>query len=221
MSVFIIAVDGPSAVGKGTLSRKLAKEFNLDYLDTGRLYRATAYLYLKNTADSAVKISIKDAIKSAETITYDMLSMQKLYDLKIANYASKLAKISKVREKLLHWQQNFCQTTSDGKQGVILDGRDIGTVIAPKADVKIFLKASSSIRATRRYKETLDRGENYTYEVILRQLKDRDQNDLLRKNAPCVPAKDAVIVDTDLLDADQTFKFCKKVVNHKMKKDNI
>ena len=192
----VIAVDGPAASGKGTLSRALATRLNFAYLDTGKLYRAVAF--------HCQQAGIEQAVEVAQNLDIDGLdSLIKSGNLdgeNIAALASQVAAISDVRQALLEFQRQFARMPPPGKQGAILDGRDIGTVICPDADVKIFVTATAESRALRRYREGLDKGDQKEYEQVLQEVKDRDYRDQSRADAPLRPASDAVLLDTSALD---------------------
>ena len=192
----VIAIDGPAASGKGTLSRALATRLNFAYLDTGKLYRAVAF--------HCQQAGIEQAVEVAQNLDIDGLdSLIKSGNLdgeNIAALASQVAAISDVRQALLEFQRQFARMPPPGKQGAILDGRDIGTVICPDADVKIFVTATAESRALRRYREGLDKGDQKEYEQVLQEVKDRDYRDQSRADAPLRPASDAVLLDTSALD---------------------
>jgi cytidylate kinase len=176
---FTIAIDGPAAAGKGTISRALADRFGLAHLDTGALYRA-------------VGIKGGDPVAAARSLGPDDLSHPDLRSLEAGEAASKVAVIPDVRAALLEFQRAFA--TREG--GAVLDGRDIGTVICPNADVKLFVTASAETRARRRW---LEAGEA-SFEQVLEQVRARDARDMGRADAPLRPASDAVLLDTTDLD---------------------
>ena len=179
---FTVAIDGPAAAGKGTVAKGLADHFGFSHLDTGLLYRAIAVKALVG----------EDPITAAnELVAIDMTS-QTLQSPKVARMASKVAVIPQVRAALLAFQKNFA--SQDG--GAVLDGRDIGTIICPEAQIKIFITASAEIRAKRRYDELQSKGLETSYDKVLRDVKERDERDMTRKDAPLKPAHDAHILDT-------------------------
>lgn len=199
----IIAVDGPAASGKGTLSRKLAAHFNLAYLDTGLIYRAVGRAVL----DAKVDPSDQDAATAiAEAMQPEALERDGLRTEETGAAASEVAAIPGVRAALLEFQRRFAASPPGGKSGAVLDGRDIGTVICPDADLKLFLMASPEVRASRRAEELRGRGEAVTYDAVLASLKARDERDSGRSSAPLLPADDAIRLDTDALDADAVFE---------------
>ena len=202
----IIAVDGPSASGKGTIARKLAAKFGFAHLDTGLLYRAVAMVVILSGDDPTDPLKAENA---ARAFTYEGLSKIKddpfLRGERVSQGASKVAAIPAVRAALLKFQQDFCQNPPMGKAGAVLDGRDIGTVIAPHAPVKLYITASTEARAERRFKELQGRGENVTYATVLKDMQERDVRDTSRSAAPAKPAADAIVIDTTNMTADAAF----------------
>jgi cytidylate kinase len=197
----IIAVDGPAAAGKGTLARRIAQHYRLDHLDTGRLYRATAFEALEaggDPADPAV------AAAAAKRVRGDRLGDPHLNEERVAKASSVVAAIPAVRSALLAFQQDFARRPAGGR-GAVLDGRDIGTVVCPEADAKIFVTASVDARAARRFKELRAAGVEAIYERVLQDMKDRDARDSGRQTAPLRPADDAFVLDTTALSADAAF----------------
>jgi cytidylate kinase len=198
----IIAVDGPAASGKGTLARRLAAHFRYAYLDTGKLYRAVGYAVLTAGGDPE---DTDAAVRAAKALRTDSLDDPALGSDAAATAASRVAAIPDVRAALLEFQQNFAKSPPDGAKGAVLDGRDIGTVVCPDADVKLFVTADVAVRAERRHKELIGRGENSIYSGVLQDLKERDERDTSRAAAPLRPAGDALTLDTSDLDPDAAF----------------
>ena len=198
----VIAVDGPAASGKGTLSKKLANHFGLARLDTGLIYRAVAMKVLNDGGELRNKSSV---ISAANYLSYHDFDRENLRSEGAGIAASKVAVIPEVRRILLEFQRNFAAHPPIGKSGVVLDGRDIGTIVCPGANYKIFLIAGPEVRAARRFKELQEHGSKAIHSHILRDIKDRDARDSSRSIAPLVPAKDAFILDTSDLDADAAF----------------
>ncbi|WP_294538231.1 (d)CMP kinase [uncultured Rhodoblastus sp.] len=194
----IIAIDGPAASGKGTLARRLAAHFNLPHLDTGLLYRATARALLDQGAklDDAEK-----AVSSARGLALLDFDEDRLRGREMGEAASVVAAIREVRAALIDMQRAFAAR----KNGAVLDGRDIGTVIAPDADVKIFVTASPEARAQRRALELRGRGEKVDYAAILEDIVKRDRRDSERADAPLKPAADAHVLDTTDLNVEAAF----------------
>ncbi|MBO4520208.1 MAG: (d)CMP kinase [Alphaproteobacteria bacterium] len=207
----IIAIDGPAAAGKGTLAQNLAKHFNYAFLDTGRLYRAVGYAVLQAKQDPSDE---KEATKAAKAFDpksiNQILSNPALREEATGNAASKVAVIPAVRAALLQLQRDFAEHPffEDGTaaKGAVLDGRDIGTVVCPKADVKFFVTASAEVRADRRFKELKEAGKPADYDVILKDIKERDERDSKRAAAPLKPAEDAYLLDTSNMNATQAYQ---------------
>jgi cytidylate kinase len=198
----LIAVDGPAAAGKGSLSLKLAEHFDFARLDTGLIYRAVAMKVLKTEGPN----SNKDAIKIAQLLSLNDLDTKDLRNEEVGITASKIATIPEVRNILLNFQRSFAANPPNNKLGAVLDGRDIGTVVCPNADFKLFVTASPEVRAERRFKELQDRGEEAIRSAILRDIIDRDERDRMRLVSPLVPAQDAHILETSTLDLNAVFK---------------
>ncbi|MGO8916527.1 MAG: (d)CMP kinase [Stellaceae bacterium] len=205
----IIAIDGPAASGKGTLARRLARHFGLRHLDTGGLYRAVARRVLDaggDPADAAAAEAAAKAVRAGD------LGDPRLREEGVAQAASVVAAIPAVRRALLAFQRDFARQ----KPGAVLDGRDIGTVICPEAEAKLFVTASLEARAARRVQELRERGETAIYEAVLQDMKDRDARDSHRRAAPLVPADDAFVLDTTALDADAAFAAALAFIGRKL-----
>ncbi len=200
---WIIAIDGPSAAGKGTLARRLAEALDFALLDTGALYRAVAAKVLAAGADPADTAAARAA---AEGLAAADLERSDLRGEEVAQAASRVAAQPAVRQALLDFQRRFAAAPPDGRKGAILDGRDIGTVVCPEADAKFFVTASPEARARRRHKELLDRGERAIYARVLQEMRDRDARDSGRAAAPLRPAADAIVLETTEMDADAAFE---------------
>lgn len=198
----IIAVDGPAASGKGTLTKRLAEHFDFAHLDTGLLYRAVGLRVVSDGGDPADEGSAQAA---AETLDPAELNDPALRGEEAAAAASKVAAHPSVRGALVSFQREFAANPPGGKSGAVIDGRDIGTVICPDAPIKFFLTASPEVRAERRVKELRDRGLEAIYARILRDIQDRDARDASRAVAPLVPARDALVIETSAMDADTVF----------------
>lgn len=197
----IIAIDGPTASGKGTLAKKLAKYFGLPYLNTGGLYRSVA---LKMMKDGKSNFSDKnEVINILKYVDFSDLENPDLYTENVGNVASKVSVIQEVRDFLFQYQHDFAYQTG----GSVLDGRDIGTVICPDASFKFFIVADIEERARRRYKEMLEKGFKVDYNEILSKLLARDKSDKERSNSPLKKADGAVEVDTTKMDKDQVFEY--------------
>ena len=195
----IIAIDGTTSSGKGTLAKRLAAHFGLPHLDTGLLYRGVAAKALRAGVD------ITDAgacARLAQFLDLRDFDERELRSSKVGAVASVVASYGPVRQALFEIQRAFARQTS----GAVLDGRDIGTVIAPEAGFKFWVDASVEVRARRRYLELLGAGENVNLAEVLAQLRERDARDASRKDAPSKPAEDAVRIDTSALSLDQTLE---------------
>ncbi|WP_417456500.1 (d)CMP kinase [Kordiimonas sp.] len=206
----IIAIDGPAAAGKGTLARRLADEFGFAYLDTGGLYRAVGLSVLRsggNPADAGA------AEVASANLDLALLDDPALRAEETGNAASKVAVLPVVRSNLLDFQRNFASNPPGDAAGAVLDGRDIGTVVCPGADLKLFVTASAEVRAKRRYRELEERGLEPEFHVILTDVRERDERDMNRKDAPLRPAEDALLLDTSNLDIDAVFLRAAALVN--------
>jgi len=186
---FTVAIDGPAASGKGTIGRAVAERFGFAHLDTGLLYRAVGKRVLEGA----------EPVAAARGLGAEDLEAGGLRRAEVAQAASKVAAIPEVRAALLDFQRAFARRAG----GAVLDGRDIGTVICPDADVKLYVIASDEVRARRRLKERLARGEDVSLEEVLADLRARDQRDSARATAPLRPAEDAVLLDTTHLGIDE------------------
>lgn len=198
----IIAIDGPAASGKGTLARRLAARWGLAYLDTGLLYRAAGLKVLRTGGDPA---QADAAVAAAGAITAEDLVGDDLRGERAGEAASQVAAQPAVRAALLEFQRRFAGDPPNGAKGAVLDGRDVGTVICPQADAKLFVTAAVDVRAERRWKELRDKGQTVIQQAVLQDLKRRDERDSSRAIAPLRPAEDAFILDTSGMDADAVF----------------
>lgn len=179
---FTIAIDGPAAAGKGTISKAVAAHYGFAHLDTGLLYRAVGARTLDGT----------DPIAAAKGLTAEDLDADNLRTPEVAQAASKVAVIVEVRAALVDFQRAFARRAG----GAVLDGRDIGTVICPNAEAKLFVTASAEVRAERRYLELVGKGTEIDRETVLADVKERDARDMERAEAPLKPAADAILIDT-------------------------
>jgi len=209
----IIAIDGPAASGKGTLARRLAERFGLAFLDTGGLYRATALKALDSGGDPS---NPEIAETAARAVRPDDLASPRLREERVAEAASIVAAIPKVRAALLAFQRDFAHHPPAGFKGAVLDGRDIGTVVCPDAPVKLFLTASAEARALRRFKELQEAGKVAIYQRVLQDIEQRDARDRERVTAPLRRAHDAIELDTTALDADAAFAKAVALVEEKL-----
>jgi cytidylate kinase len=204
-SGFVIAVDGPAASGKGTIAAGLAAAYGLPALDTGLLYRAVGVLMDKARED----LDDEDAAAAAAaTLTADQLDDPRLRTRAAGELASRVAIHPRVREQLLEFQRIF----ADQEGGAVLDGRDIGTVIAPGAPAKLFVTATPEVRAKRRWKQLRAQGESVAYEDVLADIRIRDERDGGRDAAPMRPADDAVLLDTSEMTIEQAADAARRIV---------
>lgn len=199
---FTVAIDGPAAAGKGTIGRAIAREFGMAHLDTGALYRAVALRTLGGEAPEAAARALDPA----------GLSDPRLRAAEVAREASRVAAIPEVRTALLRFQKDFARR--DG--GAVLDGRDIGTVVCPEAEAKLFVTASAEARAARRHREHLEAGEMVAFEEVLADVRARDARDAGRAAAPLRVAEDAVVIDTSGLSVEEAVAAALGVVRERM-----
>jgi len=186
---FTVAIDGPAASGKGTISKAVAAHFDFAHLDTGLLYRAVG-------AQTLVGVP---ALEAARGLSAEMLEQSNLRTPDVAQAASKVAVLPQVRAALVDFQRAFARRAG----GAVLDGRDIGTVICPQAEVKLFVTASAETRAERRFLELTNNGIDVTRDEVLADVQARDERDMNRAEAPLRPAEDAILLDTSDLSIDQ------------------
>ena len=207
-----VAIDGPAGAGKSTIARAVAKKLNYVYVDTGAMYRAMALYMIRENVnlddDAAIAANcesadIKIAYENGEQVVY--LNGENvnafLRTEEVGNAASKTSKVPRLREKLVELQQKMAEETN-----VLMDGRDIGTVVLPKAQTKIYLTASSTVRAKRRYDELVAKGEIADIDEIKKDIEERDYNDMHRDVSPLKQAEDAVLVDTSDMSIDEVIE---------------
>lgn len=218
---FNIAIDGPAGAGKSTIAKTLARELGYVYVDTGAMYRAMAYFFLQQGIDKEDEAAITEAVGGADvTIRYEDGTQQVLLNgenitgslrtEQVGNMASATSIYPAVRVKLVALQQRLAETTD-----VIMDGRDIGTCVLPKAQVKIYLTASVQTRAKRRYTELIDKGEAADLEKIAADIKERDYRDMNREMSPLRQAKDAVLVDSSGMSIDEVVSVIRAIVEER------
>ena len=192
----IVAVDGPAAAGKGTVARAIARHFGYHFLDTGSLYRMVGLAVLRGGNDPNDRAA---AIAAAQSLRPETFRDEDLRGEDIGNAASIVAVIAEVRAALLDFQRKFA-----GKPpGAVLDGRDIGTVVCPDAEVKLYITASPEVRARRRMAELAERGDAVPYETVLAEIRARDERDRSRVTAPLVAAADAAVIDTSAMGIEE------------------
>ncbi len=190
----IIAVDGPSAAGKGTIARAVAGHFGYHFLDTGKLYRMVGFEMLRTRSDLADEGKAADFAATLDPLDYEDADLRRE---PVSSAASRVSVFPKVRANLLDMQRRFAQK----QPGAVLDGRDIGTIVCPEAEVKLYITASAEVRANRRFLELKSLDPNITVEQVLADVEARDLRDSTRAIAPLLPAPDAIILDTTDLDA--------------------
>jgi cytidylate kinase len=192
----IIAVDGPAAAGKGTLARALARHYSYHFLDTGSLYRMVGLAVLAQGHDPRDAAA---ALAAAKSLKPDLMHDRDLRGEKVAEAASIVAANQGVRQALLGFQRDFARRPP----GSVLDGRDIGTVVCPDAEAKIFVTATPQVRAQRRHAELAERGDVVAFEAVLAEIAARDERDRSRAHAPLVPAKDAYVLETSAMTREE------------------
>lgn len=218
-----IAIDGPSGAGKSTLSKKLAQKLGFIYVDTGALYRVVGLAVLRAGIDPCDLKRVTEELKVIRvSLSYieneqhvflngeDVSKEIRLHE--VSQYASKVSAIPAVRSFLFDTQQKLAR-----ENNVIMDGRDIGTVVLPKADVKIFLTASAEVRAKRRFNELEERGQSVSYEQVLKDVINRDEQDMNREIAPLKPADDSIVIDTSNYDFEESLEILYQTVTEKLK----
>jgi len=216
--IVVITIDGPSGVGKGTLAQKLCQLTGFHLLDSGAIYRALAFGVVKNNlqqdkVDAIVQLAQQLPVRFEQGKIYyeDEDISQAIRNEKIAGVASQIAAMPAVRQALLNRQKAFAQPP-----GLVADGRDMGTVVFPEAEVKLFLTATPEVRAKRRLDQLAQQGERADFAKIVTEIEARDQRDQNRKTAPLKPAKDALIIDTSHLGIEEVLKTAYQAVKEKI-----
>ncbi|VAV83506.1 Cytidylate kinase [hydrothermal vent metagenome] len=216
MQKIIIAIDGFSSTGKSTIAKQLAQHLGYVYVDTGAMYRAVTLYAMQNGYISQNGFNISDLISQLNNIELSFkfnssLGFSEMYlngknvekeirTLEVSQFVSQVSAVSEVRRKLVEQQQLM-----GINKGIVMDGRDIGTVVFPNADLKFFINASAKTRAKRRFKELLDRGDNIAYNDVLQNIKSRDYIDSTRKDSPLIKATDAIEIDNSELSLEEQF----------------
>ncbi len=198
----IIAVDGPAAAGKGTLARALAAHFGFAYLDTGALYRGVAHAVLTSGASATDE---RAALQAAQTLDPAQIDLTAIRTTEVSEAASLVAALPPVRAEILAFQRNFAVHPPGGQAGAILDGRDIGTIVCPDADAKIYVTARPEVRAHRRWLELEGSGSDLSETQVLDDVRARDARDTGRTASPLRPAKNAYLLDTSDLSIEAAF----------------
>ncbi|MBS7253746.1 (d)CMP kinase [Flavobacterium branchiicola] len=228
MKKITIAIDGFSSTGKSTLAKQLAKELQYVYVDTGAMYRAVAYFAMQNKFIETESFNAKALVESLPKIQLEFkyngeLGFAEMFlngenvekqirTIEVSNFVSKVAAVSEVRAKLVEQQQEMGKN-----KGIVMDGRDIGTVVFPDAELKIFMTASAETRAQRRFDELQEKGDNVTYEEVLKNVVDRDHMDTHREDSPLVIADDAIEIDNSYLNKEEQFTAVLELINDVVK----
>jgi cytidylate kinase len=223
-----IAIDGFSSTGKSTLAKQLAKELEYVYVDTGAMYRAVTYFAMQNQLIGADFFDKKTLIEALPNIQLEFkfnsdLGFGEMYlngeniekqirTIEVSNFVSKVAEVSEVRSKLVEQQKEMGKN-----KGIVMDGRDIGTVVFPDAELKIFMTASAETRAQRRFDELQQKGDNVSYEEVLKNVVERDHIDTHREDSPLVIANDAIEIDNSYLTREEQFTAVLELVNDVVK----
>lgn len=227
MNKIVIAIDGFSSTGKSTIAKQLAKKLNYIYVDTGAMYRAVAYFALENEYigdgffkeeelvsklnDITITFKFNEALGFAEVYLNDKNIEAEIRTLRVSGFVSPVATLSEVRRKLVEQQQLM------GKdKGIVMDGRDIGTVVFPDAELKIFMTASSETRAKRRYKELKDAGHELSYDDVLENVTTRDHIDSTREDSPLIKADDAIEIDNSYLTIEEQLEMLMDLAEEKI-----
>lgn len=218
---FIIAIDGYSSCGKSTLAKQLAKELDFVFIDTGAMYRAVTLYFLQNDIDIQDEEQVESALKKIQ-ITFKNLEgqnvtflngqniEQEIRSLKVSSLVSEVAALSPVRKKMVSLQRQV----SD-KNGIVMDGRDIGTVVFPEADLKLFITADPIVRAQRRYNELVTSNQNADLHDVISNLQHRDHIDTTRMDSPLIQAKDAILLDNTDLTVQEQFDFALQLIHQR------
>lgn len=221
--IFSVAIDGPAGAGKSTVARRAAEKLGICYVDTGAIYRTVAFAVLRSGVDCADEAQVESLLSglrirlqwSADGVQHMLLNDEDVSAYirapEVSQLASRISALPSVRRFLLETQRDVARTNS-----VIMDGRDIGTVVLPHADVKIYLSASAETRATRRWAELREKGLDQHYEDVLRELLERDERDMNRKIAPLRRADDAVLLDTSALSPEDSVEAIMNIIREKV-----
>lgn len=230
MKNVVIAIDGYSSCGKSTLAKQLAKELNYVYVDTGAMYRAVA-LYainnkfiennvleisklLNNLNTISISFSYNISLNKSETILNGINVENEIRSIEVSNQVSKIAQIKEVRDKMVDLQREMGKS-----KGLVMDGRDIGSVVFPDAELKLFMTASPEVRAKRRYDELISKGNNVSFEEVMSNIILRDNDDTSRSENPLIKADDAIVIDNTNINTEEQFtlalNYTKKVIESK------
>jgi cytidylate kinase len=232
MNKIIIAIDGHSSTGKSTLAKQLAKALNYIYIDTGAMYRAVTYYALQNKLIDRNHFDKKRLIRDLDRINIDFvynpdLEFAEVYlncknieseirKMEVSNFVSNIATVPEIREKLVAQQRNIGK-----KKGIVMDGRDIGSVVFPDAELKIFMTASPEVRAKRRYDEFIQKGQKVSFDEVLKNVIERDRIDSTRTASPLIKTADAVVIDNSNLTREEQLKKILELAQKKIRKKNV
>lgn len=224
MKKITIAIDGFSSTGKSTLAKQIANQLGYIYVDTGAMYRAVTYFAMQHNFVSETHLDTEELIKNLSDITLqfrfnDSLGFAEMYlnnenieqairTIEVSRMVSKIAEISEVRAKLVEQQQQMGENN-----GIVMDGRDIGTVVFPDADLKLFMTASTTTKAQRRFEELIEKGQQVTFEEVLQNVQERDYIDTHREDSPLVKADNAIEIDNSNLTKKEQFELVMELVN--------
>lgn len=212
MNKVVITIDGPAASGKGSLSKKISEEFNFFYMETGIYYRGFASLFCKNQVNILDLTYFISNLNVTDFKEYIIHNNKILYSTKITKLASNLAKNKEIREFIVKIQKDMIITLEKKFNGIILEGRDCGSVVAPKADLKFYLTASLKVRAERRFNQYLKDKKDISYEQVLSDLRERDVQDKNRKHSPLQKPKGAVVIDNSGYNFKETINIVKNII---------
>lgn len=226
-----IAIDGFSSTGKSTVAKQLAKELGYVYVDTGAMYRAVTLFAMRNSFVTSQEVDEKGLIEKLSQVNLKFIFDEKrgfaamylngedvedeIRQMEVSGNVSKIATISEVRQKLVSQQQLMGM-----EKGIVMDGRDIGTVVFPDAELKLFMTASPEERATRRFKELQSKGEEVSYEEVLKNVEDRDLMDTTREDSPLVMAEDSIEIDNSFLNPEEQFKIVLELAEEMIQQEN-
>lgn len=224
MQKITVAIDGYSSTGKSTIAKRLAKSLGYVYVDTGAMYRAVSFYALSHNLFHNQVLQKEQLIQALDSIDLEFklnkstgdpemylngdLIEKQIRTLEVSHVVSEVATISQVRQKLVEQQQGMGEN-----KAIVMDGRDVGTVIFPDAELKLFMTASADVRAQRRYLELIERGDDVAYEAVLENVQKRDLIDTTRKDSPLVKAAEAIEIDSTSLSLEETFDKCLELVN--------
>lgn len=213
MKTLIITIDGPAASGKGTVAKFIKKKFNFFHIDSGLLYRKIAKIILDKKINIKNSQEIEKLINNTKKI--NLINNKSLRTSKVTKMSSEIARIQKIRNLINLNQRRIAKQNKGKYRGIVIDGRDIGSVVFKDAKIKLYIDTDKKIRAKRRFKELIDKGERTIYSSVLNNIKLRDEKDKKRKNSPLIIPKGAIIIDNSCK-LNQTKKLIQKIINQKL-----